>query len=151
MALKDDLSSEPVYTIGHAARKLGVAVPTLRMYEHAGLIIPFRTPSNRRLYSSDDIARLQIIIELIRVHGLNLEAIKRIAALVPCWQIIDCPKEKYRDCPAYTQGSAPCWLLAELSCGRTRDHCRNCAVYLDCPKTLKDPRRLFKEEEKVVG
>ena len=56
----EDPFYEPVYTIGHAAQKLGVAVPTLRMYEQAGLILPFRTETKRRLYSRHDLAHLQV-------------------------------------------------------------------------------------------
>jgi predicted site-specific integrase-resolvase len=34
------LDYEPIYTIGPAAQKLGISVPTLRLYEKEGLIIP---------------------------------------------------------------------------------------------------------------
>jgi len=139
-----NIMSEPVYAIGLVAKKLDIAVPTIRMYEHAGLILPQRTETGRRLYSRNDIARLQIIIDLIRNHGLNLEAIKRLAAMTPCWRIIACPEEKYRTCRAYIENSIPCWLLPETTCGKTKDQCRTCPVYLSCPKTLQDPKSLFK-------
>ena len=140
----NSLIFEPVYTIGHAAQKLGVSVPTLRMYEGAGLILPYRTSTNRRLYSRHDIAHIEIIIDLIRNHHLNIEAIRHLAALTPCWRIIDCPKEHYLKCAAYTEDSMPCWLLPETACGRSKDHCRTCEVYRACPKMLKDPKSMLK-------
>jgi len=142
----DEAYYEPVYTIGHAAQKLGLAVPTLRMYEQAGLIIPYRTETQRRLYSRHDISYIEIILDLIRNHHLNLEAIKHLAALTPCWRIIDCPEEKHKVCEAYTEGSIPCWLLPQTSYGKTKDECRTCNVYLACPKMLKDPKSLLKFE-----
>jgi len=39
--------TEPAFTIGIVAQKLGISVPTVRMYEKAGLIIPFRTTTER--------------------------------------------------------------------------------------------------------
>ena len=65
----DDPLHEPVYTIGHAAKKLGVSVPTLRMYEQTGLIMSFRTETNRRLFSRHDLYHIQIIIDLINVFN----------------------------------------------------------------------------------
>jgi len=135
---------EPVYTIGHAAKKLGVAVPTLRMYEHAGLIIPHRTPSNRRLYSRHDIEYLEVILDLIRNQGLNIEAIKRMLALIPCWRIIDCPKETREKCPAYTDSNVPCWLMHKNPCGKYKEECSSCDVYLSCPKMLRDPKQIVR-------
>lgn len=64
--LNNDFLKEPVYAIGLAAEKLGIAVTTLRMYEQAGLIIPFHTKTGRRLYSRNDISYIQIIIDLVR-------------------------------------------------------------------------------------
>jgi len=51
-------NNEPVFTIGVAAKKLEIAVPTLRMYEKAGFIIPFRNETDRRLYSISDLKRI---------------------------------------------------------------------------------------------
>ena len=41
-----EISNKPVYTISTAARLLGISIPTLRMYENEGLIIPFKNPAN---------------------------------------------------------------------------------------------------------
>lgn len=142
--IEKDIYQEPVYTIGHAAEKLGIAVPTLRMYEKAGLILPYKTPTKRRLYSRHDIDYLKIIIDLIRNQRLNIEGIRRLLALTPCWKIIHCPKEIRKKCPSYTEGSIPCWLMAQNPCGKTKDQCRTCEVYLSCPKILGNPIDLVK-------
>jgi len=143
---KDDVLYEPVYTIGHAAKKLGVSVPTLRMYEQAGLIIPYRTETNRRLFSRHDIAHIEIIIDLIRNHHLNIEAIKRLVALTPCWRVINCPQKMRQKCRAYIEGMVPCWLLPETNCGQSKECCRTCEVYLSCPKILTEPISLIKTD-----
>jgi len=143
-----DLMNEPVYTIGHAAEKLGVAVPTLRMYENSGLIVPHRTKTNRRLYSRNDIKRLQVIIDLIRVKRLNIESIKYICSLTPCWQVINCPMEVREKCPAYVETSTPCWLLDDACTHNTKDDCRTCEVYLSCPTSLEHPKKILKSYTK---
>jgi len=104
----DEFYYEPVNTIGHAAQKLGVAVPTLRMYERAGLILSYRTETNRRLYFRNDIYHLQQIIHLIRVQGLNIEAIRPMAAIIPCWLLTKCPEEIRKQCRAYLNSTEPC-------------------------------------------
>jgi hypothetical protein len=138
---------EPVYTIGHAAEKLGVSVPTIRMYEQAGLILPFRTKKNRRLYSRHDISHLKIIIELLRKHRLNLEGIKRISASLPCWIINRCPQRRHKNCEAYVDCTIPCWVLLESNCSKADRDCRSCEVYLSYPKFLKDPKLVYKTFE----
>ena len=140
----DQLMNEAVYTIGHAAEKLGVAVPTLRMYENSGLIIPLRTKTNRRLYSRNDIKRLEVIIDLIRVRHLNIESIKYLSSLTPCWQIINCPEEVREGCPAFNESSTPCWLLEDTCTHKTKDDCRQCQVYQSCPASLAHPKKILK-------
>lgn len=93
--------NEPVFTIGVAAKKLGIAVPTLRMYEKAGLIIPFRNETGRRLYCFADLRRFSYIKRQIKSEGLNLEGIRRLMALLPCWELKPCTAELRQKCPAY--------------------------------------------------
>jgi MerR family transcriptional regulator, heat shock protein HspR len=63
-----------VYGISVAAHLVGTGVQNLRAYEKAGLVEPRRTAGGTRLYSSDDIARMRRIAELV-ADGLNLNAI----------------------------------------------------------------------------
>ena len=71
---------EPVYTIGVAARLLGVTPQVLRQIEHEGLIEPRRTMSNIRLYSENDLKRLQRVIHLLRDEGINAAGVRFILA-----------------------------------------------------------------------
>jgi DNA-binding transcriptional MerR regulator len=49
-------------TIGDLARATGTKVPTIRYYENAGLLPkPPRTSGNHRLYTEDDLHRLEFI------------------------------------------------------------------------------------------
>jgi MerR family transcriptional regulator/heat shock protein HspR len=66
----------PVYIISVAAGIVSVHPRTLRIYEDEGLLCPARTPSNIRLYSDEDIRRIQWIRHLTRDRGVNLAGIK---------------------------------------------------------------------------
>jgi len=69
---------EPVYTIGVAARLLGVSPQTLRVIEREGLLEPHRTEANIRLYSENDLLLLQRIRTLVSEEGVNLAGVKII-------------------------------------------------------------------------
>ena len=70
-------SSIPRYVISVAARLVGVAPHTLRLYEQKGLLQPARLHGRNRLYSDADIVRLRRIAELAR-QGVNLAGIKLV-------------------------------------------------------------------------
>ena len=67
-----------VYRIGAIAEKYGIHPQTLRMYEREGLLRPARTEGNTRLYDSDTIERLEIILTLTRHLGVNLAGVEVI-------------------------------------------------------------------------
>jgi MerR family transcriptional regulator/heat shock protein HspR len=66
----------PVYVISVAAMLVSAQPRTLRIYEDEGLLCPARTPTNIRLYSDEDIRRIQWIRHLTRDRGVNLAGIK---------------------------------------------------------------------------
>src|SRR3972149_2085595 len=68
----DNQQDEPCYVISVAARLLGMHVQTLRYYERVGLIQPFRSRGNIRLYSEQDIERLREGKGLMEDLGVNL-------------------------------------------------------------------------------
>jgi|GEM_PF-570478 len=70
--------NEPVYTIGVAARLLGISPQTLRLFEREGLIDPSRTENNMRLYSQNELVLLQRICVLIKDEGLNLAGVRTV-------------------------------------------------------------------------
>ena len=120
--------TEPVYTIGIAAKKVGVSVHTLRLYESEGLIIPHKTETNRRLYSDLEIEKVKCIRSMIQDEGLNFEGIRRMLSLAPCWKLRECNSNQGKDCKAYLVRTRPCWATEE-KCINPLPSCRDCPVY----------------------
>lgn len=48
---------------------------TLRLYEREGLLKPSRSEGNTRLYTEDDLKRLEFILSLARDLGVNIAGI----------------------------------------------------------------------------
>jgi MerR family transcriptional regulator/heat shock protein HspR len=115
--------------IGDVAKKLGVAVSTVRKYEAAGVVLPVRTICKHRLFSEDDLFWLGCVRDMITHKGMTLEAIKRMVAIVPCWEMRKCPMEERVKCPAYTDDATPCWLLNGTKFDCFTADCRTCVVY----------------------
>jgi len=63
------------YTIGAVAEMYGIHQQTLRLYEREGLLKPSRSDGNTRLYSDEDVQRLEFILNLARDLGVNLSGI----------------------------------------------------------------------------
>jgi MerR family transcriptional regulator/heat shock protein HspR len=70
-----------VFMISVAAELAGMHPQTLRIYEARGLITPKRSPKNTRLYSREDVERLQRIQELTSELGMNLAGVERVFEL----------------------------------------------------------------------
>ena len=66
------------YTISSVADYYGVHQQTLRMYEREGLLTPSRSVGNVRLYTEEDIDRLEVILQLTRELGVNLAGVEII-------------------------------------------------------------------------
>ena len=69
---------EPRYVISIAARIVGVQTHTLRYYERIGIISPYRSQGNIRLYSEREIAQLRRVKTLMDDLGVNLAGIEVI-------------------------------------------------------------------------
>jgi len=67
-----------VFHIGAIAERYAIHPQTLRMYEREGLLRPARTEGNTRLYDTDTIERLEIILTLTRHLGVNLAGVEVI-------------------------------------------------------------------------
>lgn len=66
------------YMISAVASKYNVHPQTLRLYEREGLLAPSRTEGNTRLYSDEDLHRLETILTLTRDLGVNLAGVEII-------------------------------------------------------------------------
>jgi MerR family transcriptional regulator/heat shock protein HspR len=126
----------PVYTIGTAAEILGIHPRTLRLYEDGGLIRPARK-NNRRFYSANDLQWISCIRYLIHENGLNQEGLRRLLALIPCWEIKNCSEAGRAGCAACTDRSSPCWDLARRS-SMDSNRCYECDVYLSAADHVLD-------------
>ncbi len=106
-------------------------MPTLRLYEREGLIVPLRRASRHRLFTEGDIARLRDLRETINHKKISIAKIQHFLAHMPCWTINQCPESRRDACPHYAQtdDDLPCWLMHEKTAECTATGCRNCAVY----------------------
>lgn len=119
----------PLYSISSAARMLGVSIHTLRMYEHEGLVMPFKKESAHRLYSETDIERLKCIRHAITEQKFSIPAIKTIYSLIPCWNIVNCSNEDRINCASYNGHGKPCWTYEHIDNSCSGRVCRSCDVY----------------------
>jgi MerR family transcriptional regulator/heat shock protein HspR len=60
------------YMISAVAEMYGIHPQTLRLYEREGLLKPSRTEGNTRLYTEEDLERLEFILSLARDLGVNI-------------------------------------------------------------------------------
>ncbi|KAF0184512.1 MAG: MerR family transcriptional regulator heat shock protein HspR [Nitrospirae bacterium] len=70
MARKRQDRQSPLYMISVVSRMLEVHPQTLRMYEREGFICPHRV-NRQRLYSDEDLDRLNLVIRLTKELGVN--------------------------------------------------------------------------------
>jgi len=66
---------EPVFQISIVSRMIGLHQQTIRSYERVGLVKPFRTGGNTRLYSQADVERLRTVTRLVNDLGVNLAGV----------------------------------------------------------------------------
>ncbi len=63
------------YMISVVAEMYDIHPQTLRLYEREGLLKPSRSEGNTRLYTEDDLKRLEFILSLARDLGVNIAGI----------------------------------------------------------------------------
>jgi DNA-binding transcriptional MerR regulator len=78
--ISENNTSMPKYTIGVVSQLLGLPPQMLRRYEEAGLLEPARQAGKNRLYSDQDIAILEEIVEL-SAQGINAVGIRYIVQI----------------------------------------------------------------------
>jgi len=66
------------YMISAVAEQYAIHPQTLRLYEREGLLKPSRSDGNTRLYTEDDLERLEVILHLTRDLGVNLAGVEII-------------------------------------------------------------------------
>jgi DNA-binding transcriptional MerR regulator len=76
----DAIEPSATYTIGQLSSHLRVSLRTLRFYEQSGLLAPSRE-GLRRLYSQDDLERLEVIVTLRELEA-SLTSIKSLMTAI---------------------------------------------------------------------
>jgi MerR family transcriptional regulator/heat shock protein HspR len=79
---EEKYNNEPRYVISVAARMLEIQTHTLRYYERVGIIEPYRSRGNIRLYSDRDIAILKKVKSMVDDMGINLPGVEVILRMV---------------------------------------------------------------------
>ena len=109
---------EKIHKIGQVAEMLGISVPTLRMYEREGILIPVKSSGGTRYFNDEDIVWIRCIRRMINELGLNIEGIRRLLAMIPCWDLTQCDNHRSGACRA--DATRPCWMNRMPPAGMAR-------------------------------
>src|ERR1044072_8460641 len=71
-------NKKAAYMISAIAEQYQIHPQTLRLYEREGLLKPSRSDGNTRLYTDEDMVRLEVILKLTRELGVNLAGVEII-------------------------------------------------------------------------
>jgi MerR family transcriptional regulator/heat shock protein HspR len=69
------------FSISAVAKMFSVHQQTIRLYEKEGLLNPKRTEGNTRIFSEEDVDRLEEIIHLTHKLGINIAGVQMILKL----------------------------------------------------------------------
>ncbi|MFZ2054855.1 MAG: MerR family transcriptional regulator [Candidatus Aminicenantales bacterium] len=75
---KGKKEAKSYYHISRVSQMFNLHPQTLRLYEREGLLKPSRSQGNTRLYTDEDLKRLELILNLIRDLGVNLAGVEVI-------------------------------------------------------------------------
>src|SRR5947209_9639973 len=74
-------TSKELARVGEVAERLGVSPRTIKYYEELGLVQPeTRSPGGFRLYSDEDVRRLERVLQMKGI-GYSLAAIRELLAV----------------------------------------------------------------------
>lgn len=117
--------NQPLYSMGVVSELLDVHPETIRVWERQGILLPPHRKSGKRLFSENDLKRLQFVLGL-RDEGLNIPAIRHYLRLYPCWLIDDCCGPTHSS--EKNHSGKPCWRKSGSQCQVTGndDLCSKC-------------------------
>jgi DNA-binding winged helix-turn-helix (wHTH) protein/DNA-binding transcriptional MerR regulator len=124
---------ENAIKIGDVAGHFGISAGLLRLYEREGLLIPLRYRGPRRYFTDQDYRWIDTLLHLVRKDRLNFAGIRRLLALLPCWQIRGCEHHRKQGCPFIKNTLEPCWTNKRACCADGQS-CYSCAVYRSAPE-----------------
>jgi MerR family transcriptional regulator, copper efflux regulator len=83
--------------IGQVAERTGLSLRTIRFYEENGLVVPTaRSDGGFRLYSDDDVARLEVI-KRMKPLGFTLEEMQQLLTLLAALAVAGDEQESLLD------------------------------------------------------
>jgi MerR family transcriptional regulator, heat shock protein HspR len=144
-------TGQRLYTIGEAADLLGISVPTIRMYEREGLIVPLRKSSGHRLYAESDLQRIRCIRHSINIDKVSIAGLRQLMSLVPCWQVKNCPDSERSQCTGFLDQQSPCWTGTKKSAECKNTECRSCEVYMNSSDSVQIRQILEQHSIPVAG
>ncbi|NQS96844.1 MAG: MerR family transcriptional regulator [candidate division Zixibacteria bacterium] len=124
-----DKRYQPIYTIGEAAKQLGVVVPFLRILEKTNLLLTARSEYGKRLYSQCDIEYIRVLLDLGLKQNKTIDEIIRSVEGLRCWEILECEAAERSNCLKYLNVNAMCWMREDVICEGNPKKCRECTVY----------------------
>jgi MerR family transcriptional regulator/heat shock protein HspR len=75
LAMATKRKGKGAYMISAVSEMYQIHPQTLRLYEREGLLRPSRSDGNTRLYTDEDLERLEFILSLARDMGVNMAGI----------------------------------------------------------------------------
>lgn len=122
---------DTLFPIGTVAKIFGVSVAAIRLYETEGLVLPHKSKGGHRLYSQNDIKRIECIRNLLDEKGLNFAGIRLMLSTIPCWELKPCSEADRKNCDAYYKSLVPCWLVENKGEKCKNEDCSLCPVYMN--------------------
>ena len=93
--------SRAAYMISAVAEQYQIHPQTLRLYEREGLLRPSRSDGNTRLYTDEDLERLEVILKLTRELGVNLAGVEIILNMREKMEAMQRPGRRVRSDPQF--------------------------------------------------
>ena len=132
-AMATKRKSKGAYMISAVAEMYEIHPQTLRLYEREGLLKPSRTEGNTRLYTDEDLERLEFILNLARDLGVNIAGIGIILQMRERMEEMNRQMQNFVE---YVRSE----MLTRFPAGRARLGRRHCA-HPQARRRHRAPRR----------
>jgi MerR family transcriptional regulator/heat shock protein HspR len=103
------------YMISAVADMYGIHPQTLRLYEREGLLKPSRTEGNTRLYTDEDLERLEFILSLARDLGVNIAGISIILEMREKMELM---QQQMQEFVKYVRGEMLAQMMSQAEAAR---------------------------------
>jgi MerR family transcriptional regulator/heat shock protein HspR len=137
--------SKGAYMISAVAEMYEIHPQTLRLYEREGLLKPSRTEGNTRLYTDEDLERLEFILNLARDLGVNIAGIAIILQMRERMEEMNRQMQSFVEYVRTEQRWSPCasrrWWQRRLPAARRTDRLRREVIARVCAACLVEAVR----------